>query len=296
MTPRPILATVSCLAALAAGTLHLLGAPPTGYSAIFAPRWVVPAAAAVGLVAIWLSGPARRPRVGVPTGWAAVVLLFWGAGGLALEGFRAFFAVTGIPAGEFAQVDVPGMLTRALSALAAVATVLYTWDVGREARPGAAGRRRWPRCLAVAMCVPYPSLKIYWWLGGTVGRPEPYTGGLPGMELALFAVGALVALGLTGSLVEGRLRPVLLAAGWAGSTAALTMGALMVFGTLAQLLGVSDGPVDLGAGAITALVALTYGSWLAVGVALLAATLQAHDGRRVLGHAPTGGRAERGVA
>ncbi len=57
------------------------------------------------------------------------------------------------------------------------------------------------------------------------------------------------------------------------------MGALMVFGTLSQLLGVSDGPVDLDAGAVTGLVAMTYGSWLVVGVALLAATLQAHDDR-----------------
>lgn len=283
MTTRPspvpaVLAVLSCLAALAAGALQLRGAPPTGYAEVFAPVWVAPVAAVAGLVAAGL-GP-RLPRVAVPVGWAAVVLLFWGSGGLALEGFRAFFAVTGIPAGDFAEVDVPGMVVRTLSALAAVTTVLYTWGVGRRLRPAARGGRHRPRYLALAMCVPYPSLKVYWWLGGTFGRPEPHTGGVPWMELVLFATGALVVLGLTGPVVEGRLRPALLAAGWLGSTAALTMGALMVFGTLSQLLGVSDGPVDLDAGAVTGLVAMTYGSWLVVGVALLAATLQAHDDRR----------------
>lgn len=274
---RLVVAAVCCLAALLAGLLHLRGAPPTGYSAIFAPRGVVPVAAAVALVALGLC--ARRPRAGVPLGWVAVVLLFWGSGGLALEGFRAFFAVTGIPAGEFAEVDVPGMTVRALSALAAVTTVLTT-GAARAARPVAAPGRRWPRYVALAMCVPYPSLKLYWWLGGTVGRPEGSTEGVPWMEVALFAAGALVVLGLTGPRATGRLRPLLLAAGWLGSTAALTMGALMLFGTLGQLLGLTAGPVDLEAGAITGLVAMTYGSWLAVGVALLAATLQAQGARR----------------
>ncbi|MEL7976525.1 hypothetical protein AAG589_11735 [Isoptericola sp. F-RaC21] len=275
---RLLLALVSCAAALLAGLLHLLAPPPSGYSAIFAPPWATPAAAAVALVGLVLG--ARHPRAGVLLGWAGVVLLFWGSGGLALEGFRAFFAVTGIPAGEFADVDVPGMVTRACSALAAVTTVLTTADTARAARSLAAPAPRWPRYLALAMCVPYPSLKLYWWLGGTVGRPEGSTEGVPWMEVALFAAGALVVLGLTGPRASGRLRPLLLAAGWLGSTAALTMGALMVFGTLGQLLGLSDGPVDLRAGAITALVAMTYGSWLAVGVALLAATLQAQDAPR----------------
>ena len=275
---RLVVAAVCCLAALLAGLLHLRGAPPTGYSAIFAPRGVVPVAATVALAALGLC--ARRPRVGVPLGWVAVVLLFWASGGLALEGFRAFFAVTGIPAGEFAEVDVPGMTVRALSALAAVTTVLTTADAARAARPVAAPVRRWPRYVALAMCVPYPSLKLYWWLGGTVGRPEGSTEGVPWMEVALFAAGALVVLGLTGPRGTGRLRPLLLAAGWLGSTAALTMGALMLFGTLGQLLGLTAGPVDLEAGAITGLVAMTYGSWLAVGVALLAATLQAQGARR----------------
>jgi len=281
---RSALAAVACVAALLAGLLHLRGGPPTGYAAVFAPPWVVPVAATVALVAIGVragSPPARRLRTGVVLGWAAVVLLFWGSGGLALEAFRAFFAVTGIPAGDFADVDVPGAVTRALSALAAVTTVLATWDAARTARHPAVPGPRWPRYVALAMCVPYPSLKIYWWLGGTAGRAEAGTGGVPWMEVALFATGALVVLGLTGSRATGRLRPVLLAAGWLGSTAALTMGALMVFGTLAQLLGVSAGPVDLDAGVITLLVGMTYGSWLVVGVVLLAATLRAHDaGRR----------------
>jgi len=280
---RLALAVVCCTAALLAGLLHLRGAPPSGYSAIFAPRGVVPVAAAVALVALGLS--ARSPRVGGPLAWVAVVLLFWGSGGLALEGFRAFFAVTGIPAGEFAEVDVPGMTVRALSALAAVTTVLTTADAARSARSVAAPWRRWPRYVALAMCVPYPSLKLYWWLGGTVGRPEGSTEGVPWMEVALFAAGALVVLGLTGPRATGRLRPLLLAAGWLGSTAALTMGALMLFGTVGQLLGLTAGPVDLRAGAITGLVAMTYGSWLAVGVALLAATLQAQDLPRAVGRA-----------
>jgi hypothetical protein len=283
---RLLLALVSCTAALLAGLLSVLAPPPTGYSAIFAPPWVTPVAAASALAALGLC--ARRSRAGVPFGWVAVVLLFWGSGGLALEGFRAFFAVTGIPAGEFAEVDVPGMVTRALAALAAVTTALTTWDVARAARPVGAPGPRWPRYVALAMCVPYPSLKLYWWLGGMVGRPEGRAEGVPWMEVALFATGALVVLCLTGPRASGRLRPLLLAAGWLGSTAALTMGALMLFGTLGQLLGLTAGPVDLDAGAITALVAVTYGSWLLLGVALLAATLRAQEARLPARDVPAG--------
>jgi hypothetical protein len=267
---------VSASATLVVGALRWWGPPPEGYSAIFAPSWVAPVAAGVALLAV-VAARGRRPasrHLALGLGWAAVVLLFWAGGGLALDAFRAFFAVTGIPAGDFAVVDVPGALVRSLATVAAVATTLGTWSV---ATPGARPvRRRWPRVLGLAMCVPYPALKAYWWLGGTLGRPEPHTGGAPVMEVALFATAAVLVLALTHRPVPGRVvRAVLQVTGWVAASAGLTMGALMLFGTAAQLLGLDDGPVDLDAGAITVIVALTYGTWLVIGLALLVATLDA---------------------
>ena len=281
-TALVVTAAVTASATLAAGVLRWTGPPPAGYSAIFAPLGVAPVAGTLALVALAVSrsrtAPPRSLVVGL--GWGAVVLLFWAAGGLALDAFRAFFAVTGIPAGDFAVVDVPGALVRALSATTAVVTALHTWSATTPR--SAPVRRRWPRALALVMCVPYPALKVYWWLGGTLGRPEPHTGGVPLMELALFATAALLALALTHRPLPGRLvRGGMQAVGWVAASAGLTMGALMVFGTAAQLLGLDDGPVDLDAGAITVLVALTYATWLVIGVALLVATLDARDAARL---------------
>jgi hypothetical protein len=268
---------VTASVTLVAGVVRWSGPPPDGYSAIFAPPWVAPVAAGLALLAVATArGHSAGSRRTAVLGGAAVVLLFWAAGGLALDAFRAFFAVTGIPAGDFSVVDVPGALVRSLAAVTAVVTTLSTWSVATAgARPV---RRRWPRVLGLAMCVPYPALKAYWWLGGTLGRPEPHTGGAPVMEVALFATAAVLVLALTHRPVPGRvLRATLRAGGWVAASAGLTMGALMVFGTAAQLLGMDDGPVELGAGAITVIVALTYGTWLVIGVALLVATLDARD-------------------
>lgn len=274
---HPATTAVTASVTLVAGVLRWSGPPPDGYSAIFAPPWVAPVAAGLALLAVATArGHGAGSRRTAALGGAAVVLLFWAAGGLALDAFRAFFAVTGIPAGDFSVVDVPGALVRSLAAVTAVVTTLSTWSVATAgARPV---RRRWPRVLGLAMCVPYPALKAYWSLGGTLGRPEPHTGGAPVMEVALFATAAVLVLALTHRPVPGRVvRAVLRAGGWVAASAGLTMGALMVFGTAAQLLGLDDGPVDLGAGAITVIVALTYGTWLVIGVALLVATLDARD-------------------
>ena len=276
---RTAAAMVACASVtLVAGALRWWGPPPEGYSAIFAPSWVAPVAAGSALLAVVAARGRRRTsrRLALGLGWTAVVLLFWAGGGLALDAFRAFFAVTGIPAGDFAVVDVPGALVRSLATVTAVVTTLGTWAVATtRARPV---RRRWPRALGLAMCVPYPALKAYWWLGGTLGRPEPHTGGAPVMEVVLFATAAVLVLALTHRPVPARgVRAALQAVGWVAASAGLTMGALMLFGTAAQLLGLADGPVDLGAGAITVIVALTYGTWLVIGVALLVATLDAGD-------------------
>lgn len=289
-------AVVTASTTLVAGVLRWAGPPPEGYSAIFAPPWVAPVAAGLALLAVAAASRRRATSPGrsdtsrtlaLGLGWTAVVLLFWAAGGVALDGFRAFFAVTGIPAGDFSVVDVPGAVVRSLAAVTAVVMVLRTWST---ATAGAApARRRWPRVLGLVMCVPYPALKLYWWLGGTLGRPEPHTGGAPVMELALFATAAVLVLALTHRPVPGRLvRGGLQAAGWVAASAGLTMGALMLFGTAAQLLGLQDGPVDLDAGVITVVVAVTYGTWLAIGAALLVATLDARDAGRRTGCAVRG--------
>jgi len=293
--PSAVLAAVaagSAATTLLVGLLRWTGPPPAGYSAIFAPLWVAPVAAAVALLACVAARTRASRPLAVGLGWTAVVLLFWAGGGVALDAFRTFFAVTGIPAGDFSVVDVPGAVVRSLGAVTAVVMVLHTWASGAG---GTDRSRRWPRTLALAMCVPYPALKVYWWLGGTLGRPEPHTGGAPVMEIALFATAAVLVLALTRRPVPGRVvRGGLRAAGWVAASAGITMGALMLFGTAAQLLGLDDGPVDLGAGPITVIVALTYATWLVIGVALLVATLDARDAAPDVRRRPVSAPEDRG--
>src|SRR5437879_1626907 len=52
----------------------------------------------------------------------------------------------------------------------------------------------WLGYTAFAVSFPYPALKLYWSLGGSIGRPVPYDEGFPAMELAGLVVGALLSL------------------------------------------------------------------------------------------------------
>ncbi|RZQ63029.1 hypothetical protein [Amycolatopsis suaedae] len=268
--PVPLLAVTTALAALGAGAVATLlpGLPAdVDYTRGYAPGWVTGVAALLTVAAV-VSDARRLPRLVAPLGWTAVVLLLWCSGGVVLDGFRAFFAVTGIPAGTFAVVDWPGMAARALSLAAAGATAALL--LPRTPVPA----RPWPAYLACVLSFPYPLVKLYWWLGGSVARPEPYVEGFPAGELAIMVVGAAGSLALARPWGRRLPRLLVLTGGWTATAVLATMGAMAVFGTVSQALGWIDGPVRFDDPAGVVLVGLVYGTWLVYGLALGLATLR----------------------
>ncbi|MER7504954.1 hypothetical protein AB0L05_38330 [Nonomuraea pusilla] len=250
---------ISALIVLAlAVALALVPLPALPYTTGFAPHWVTVLAGLLGAVFV------VRPHA---AGLLPAVLLLWSAGGIVLDAFRAFFAVTGIPAGEFARVDWPGMALRGLS-LAGCA-LLGALLLRRIRVPGGS----WLGYSAFALGFVYPMAKLYWSFGGTLLRPAGYDEGFPYGELVMLLIGAVGSLALVQRWGRWLPRRLVLAGGWAGTAMLTTMGTMSVFGTLSQMLGLTRGPVPLSDPAAVATVGLVYGSWLLFGLAVGGATL-----------------------
>jgi hypothetical protein len=101
------------------------------YDKGMAPLWVPLLAAVFAIVAALVN----QRRLILVCGWTAAVLFLWSASGVVLDGFRAFYWVTGIPAGDFAQVDGP-----ALCGAWSVCLQRLRWLEGRCATSGLALR------------------------------------------------------------------------------------------------------------------------------------------------------------
>ncbi|WP_132291615.1 hypothetical protein [Kribbella sp. VKM Ac-2568] len=242
------------------------------YDKGMAPLWV-PAVAAVLAVC---SALLTARRLVLVCGWTGAVLFLWAAGGVVLDAFRAFYWATGIPAGEFAQVDWPGALRRFVSLLAAAVVGAGTLRYQRATSDGRAPRQwgsSWLGYAAFAVGFPYPMLKLYWCLGGSIARPAVYTEGFPVMELVCLVAGASLSLALAQSWGRRLPRRLVLAPAWFATAALVSMAALMVFGTASQLLGITDGPVDFGDTQSLVAVGTVYLSWLVFGLTLGGATL-----------------------
>jgi hypothetical protein len=241
-----------------------------------APAWVPLLAAALAICAVTLAGRSASRRTVLIAGWAATVLFLWSAGGVVLDGFRAFYWATGIPAGDFAQVDWPGALRRFVSLVAVAAVGAGTLSFQRTTangcrscgRPARERPTAWLGYTAFAVNFPYPALKLYWSLGGSIGRPVPYSEGFPAMELAGLVAGALLSLALVQRWGRRLPRRLVLAPALLGTAALISMAALMVFGTTTQLLGITDGPVDFSDTRALLMVGAVYVSWLVFGLAL----------------------------
>ncbi|MFI8527256.1 hypothetical protein ACIGB8_22560 [Promicromonospora sukumoe] len=255
--------------------------PGADYSAIFPPPWFGLIGAGLLGAAVLLGSVSPR-RLAQTAAWLASLVLLGASGGVVLDGFRAFFAVTGIPAGDFSEVDVAGAIARASALGASFSAVLLARRIRMEARLGRSTvsdrSRRIVGLLGVLLCVPYPLLKLVWWLQGEDGA---FAVGFPGMELVLFTVAAAVLIALTFKRTPGAAHVPLLIAGWGGGFTLLSMGALMVFGLLAQMTGLAASPLAFGDPARITLVTAVYGTWLLLGVALAAATVLYGEARPV---------------
>ncbi|MGI5190756.1 hypothetical protein ACQEVI_21635 [Promicromonospora sp. CA-289599] len=286
--PRPrtsvASAGIATLALIASTTALLLG-PTEKYALIFPPPWVT--LVAVGLLACSYLA-ARTSPAGLPAtvlGWAAAVFFLGGSGGVVLDAFRAFFLVTGIPAGDFDRVDWPGAVARTVSLLAALVAVHHTWRMRAATLRAAdvetsAGTRRVLAWAAVVLVIPYPLLKLVWWAQALANPALAEQNMFPGMELLAFGAALVLVLLMLSSRTPPLLGSVLLTGGWVASMALLSMGFLMVFGMLAQLSGLASGAVPFSSDGAAMMVLCVYGTWLMLGVVVLAATLQLMDRRR----------------
>lgn len=299
--PTALVVAIALVTAASAGAL-LVPDRPT-YSAIFPPVWFGFVGAAAGGVAI--AARRRARRTAEAAAWIAAVLLLGASGGVVLDAMRGFFAVTGIPAGDFAVVDAPGFLARLTALVAAVAALRFARALHRVARPGRAGGapsariddrasrigaadgvapaegvvaavpahvvvpRRALLVIGLVLCVPYPLLKTVWWLGG---EQSGFDVGFPAMEIAAFSIAAVGLIVLTTRAGARLPRRLVAAGGWIGSGVLLSMGALMVFGIVAQSLGLAAATVDLG-GARATMVFAVYSTWFALGAVVAAATV-----------------------
>jgi len=263
--PLTILAAVTAAAAVG----ELVAGPGAAYSAVFPPPWLAllgVAASAVSVIA-HRHGQARPAEV---AGWTAAVVLLGASGGVVLDLFRGFYAVTGIPAGEFAVVDVPGLVTRGAALLTAFTAMLMARRTRQAAAPGSAGNRPVGRGLLIVglvATVPYPVLKLAFWLGGD-------DAGFPAAEIACFSLAALWLILLSVGRVRVLPRWIVSAGGWFAALVLLSMGALMVFGLLSQAAGLAAAAVQFGSGAASVMVFAVYGCWLLLGVVMAAATVR----------------------
>lgn len=269
----PTLLVITATLVTVATVIVLFVGPGAAYSAIFPPVWL-------GLVGTALAASAivfrRRVRQAAEaSAWGAALLLLGASGGVVLDALRGFFAITGIPAGAFAVVDLPGFGARLMSLFAAFAALRFARALRRVSGDPArgavrSGTRRVLLLSGLLLCVPYPLLKIVWWMSGDQSEFEV---GFPAMELVAFSIAALGLLVLCTRTGERLPRQMVSLGGWCGSFVLLSMGALMLFGLLSQHLGLVAAEVDLGDDGRAAMVFVVYGTWFALGAVVAAATV-----------------------
>ena len=275
MSPRTIhscletwIALVLCAALFVTGVVSLVLPDRPVYAESFAPDWLFLAAAgtaAAGIV-LRLRGPVRLPRLGRALSWGGLLLLLWTASGLPLDLLRVTSLV--VPGLMPPGVDWPGLATRALALAALV--VLAHLVLARPAAPSRAVS--WYGYAALALALPYPVLKTWWALGGSIGLRWPGADGLAGsFTLWLPALPWLLAAALSLLLVSTPHwlpRRLLLVTGWSATVVVAMIGPAACWTLVSGLIA---GDADFG-GMAGWVFGLFYGSWLLWAIAAGAAT------------------------
>ena len=270
------IALALCGAAVAAGVVELLLPGRPAYAGSFAPEWVALAAGGVAAAAVVLRlhGLDRWPRLGRALSWGGLLLLLWTASGLPLDLLRVTSLV--VPGLMPPGVDWPGLATRAsaLAALVVLAHLVLTSAAAPASARGVASSHPvgWYGYAAFALALPYPVLKTWWALGGSLGLRWPGADGLAGsFVLWLPAVPWLLAAALSLLLVltpRWLPRRLLLVAGWSATAVVAVIGPAACWSLVSGLI---DGDTDFG-GMAGWVFALFYGSWLLWAIAAGAAT------------------------
>ena len=267
---EPWVALAICAAVLLAWALGQLVPDRPAYAEAFAPVWLPLAAAGLAAAGIIMrfNGRPQLPRLGRALSWGGLLLMLWAAGGLMIDLLRVVSLV--IPGLMPACVDWLGLATRAFACAALV--VLAHLALARPSALASTRVATWYGYAALALALPYPFLKTWWALGGSLGLRWPGADGLAGsFTIWLPAVTWLLAATLSLLLVvtpRWLPRRPLLAAGWFASVVVATFG---LSACSAFVIGLLRGDVDSG-GMATWVFGLVYGSWFLWAIAAGAAT------------------------
>ena len=255
-----------CGAVLVAALVQRLVPSRPAYAQVFAPDWIaLPAAVLAGLAAtatLRADHPPSLPRRVLD--WSGCLLMVWASGGLLLDLLRV---VGLIPLG----VDWPGMVTRALALAASV--VLAHLTLLRPPRESGGRAPGWFGWLACLLALPYPLLKTWWALGGTLGLTGAgvtsefagsFTLWLPSIPFLLAAILSLLLVPTWRRIP----RWMLLTAGWVATAIAANVGPAACWALVTAKISGSPSPE----GMATWVTPLFYGSWLLFAIAIGAAT------------------------
>jgi len=264
------IATALCVAVVVARMLEQFIHNKQDNTQSFVPI-LLPLAASVFAAAgiIRLDGSLRWLRVQRVLLWSCLLLMVWIANGLLFDLF-AMAGLIGDPAtGLRIGVDLPGMVTRTL-ALAAV-VVLARLALARPTFNTSTSPTAWYGYVAFALALPYPVLRIWWALGGTVGliNPGAASHGFVPLLLAIpFLLAAVLSL-LLASPRRRMSRRLLLTAGWSATAIVASIAPAACWSLVTKL---ASGDQADQAGIALWVVCLFYGSWLLWAIAGGAAT------------------------
>lgn len=258
---EPWIALALCAAVLAAGVLEQFfrNRPDTG---AFAPGWLTIVAAGLSAIGIvQLNGRLQWLRIQRILLWSGLLLMVWAANGLLFDLFR----IVGLIPFE---VDWPGLGTRTLALAAAV--VLAHIALSRTAAPASNRISSWYGYAAFVLTLPYPFLRTWWVLRGTLGLAWPGAAG-QGFEPWLACTPWLLAAFLSLLLIStSRWKPrrLLIMAGWSATAIVATIAPAACWSLITK--SVSG---ELGVDSIATWVpCLFYISWFLWAIAAGAAT------------------------
>jgi len=265
------------------------------YTKGFAPLWVTAFAAMLGSIVVLLEKRLLHNQFSQSwfvkiIAWGACILLIWSSAGILFDFLRAA-AVIGIP-GLPPVVDWLGFVLRTVSLIAVFLTATATITFQRISR-GACVRcgqgplstmrpKKWYGYAAFVLSFPYPLLKLYWSLGGTLWGGKSFAQHSAYGEILVFGINALLSLALVQKwgrvfpnwfpIFSGKRVPrwLLITGGWIAASMTITLGLLVIFGSIMQALGLEEGPV--GTGGNPWLITIVYGNWFLLGISMGAAT------------------------